>query len=62
MPWTPARIKNQATGEPRWLEAATGLLQVGECPADPQLDPAEIAAWAMVVSAILNTDEAVTKG
>jgi hypothetical protein len=43
-------------------EAAMRLLEVGECPADPQLDPAEMAAWAMVSSAILNTDEAVTKG
>jgi len=43
-------------------DAAKALLAVGESPADPSLDPAELAAWAMVASAILNTDEAVTKG
>ena len=42
--------------------AASDLLRVGEFPADPQLDAAELAAWAMVASAILNTDEALTKG
>jgi hypothetical protein len=43
-------------------EAAKSLVGIGEAPADEQLDPAEIAAWAMVVSAILNADEALTKG
>jgi len=42
--------------------AAKKLLAIGESPADAALDPAELAAWAMVASAILNTDEAVTKG
>jgi hypothetical protein len=42
--------------------AATSLLAIGEAPADPAFDRAELAAWAMVVSVILNTDEAVTKG
>jgi hypothetical protein len=42
--------------------AAKDLLAVGEAPADATLDAAELAAWAMVASAILNTDEAVTKG
>jgi hypothetical protein len=43
-------------------DAATSLLAVGEFPADSRIDSAELAAWAMVASAILNTDEAVTKG
>ncbi len=42
--------------------AAKDLLAVGESPADPSLDPVELAAWALVASAILNTDEALTKG
>jgi hypothetical protein len=43
-------------------EAATKLLAIGESPADQTLDASELAAWAMVASAILNTDEALTKG
>ena len=43
-------------------DAATSLLKIGESPADPAFDAAELAAWAMVASTILNTDEAVTKG
>jgi hypothetical protein len=43
-------------------EAARKLLAIGESPADGALDAAELAAWAMVASAILNTDEALTKG
>jgi hypothetical protein len=43
-------------------DAAASLLKIGEAPADPQFDQAELAAWAMVASVILNTDEAVTKG
>jgi hypothetical protein len=43
-------------------DAATSLLKIGESPADSQFDAAELAAWAMVASVILNTDEAVTKG
>jgi hypothetical protein len=42
--------------------AAKKLLAIGESPADAALDSVELAAWAMVASAILNTDEAVTKG
>ncbi len=38
------------------------LLAIGESPADESLDAAELAAWTMVATAILNTDEAVTKG
>jgi hypothetical protein len=43
-------------------EAAAKLLKVGEAPADGSLDAAELAAWTMTASAVLNTDEALTKG
>jgi hypothetical protein len=43
-------------------EAAAKLLTIGESPADASFDAAELAAWAMTASAILNTDEALTKG
>ena len=43
-------------------EGAASVLTVGEATADAELDPSELAAWAMVASAILNTDEALTKG
>jgi hypothetical protein len=42
--------------------AAKRMLATGESPADASIDPAELAAWTMVASAILNTDEALTKG
>ena len=43
-------------------EAATRLLGVGEVARDDTLDAAELAAWTMVASAILNLDETLTKG
>ena len=43
-------------------DAATKLLAVGESPRDASLDQAELAAWAIVASTLLNLDEAVTKG
>ena len=43
-------------------DSAKALLAVGESPANTSLDPAELAAWTIVASAILNTDEALTKG
>ncbi|MFN0067399.1 MAG: PSD1 and planctomycete cytochrome C domain-containing protein [Limisphaerales bacterium] len=42
--------------------SALKLLAVGESPRDEALEPAELAAWTMVASAILNLDETVTKG
>ncbi len=42
--------------------AVKKLLAVGESPVDGKLDPAELAAWAMVASVILNLDETVNKG
>jgi hypothetical protein len=43
-------------------EAAARLLGVGEAPRNDRLDAAELAAWTMVASTILNLDEALTKG
>jgi hypothetical protein len=42
-------------------ESAKLLLDVGEAPHKPGLDPAETAAWTLVASQILNTDECVTR-
>jgi len=42
--------------------AARRLLATGESPVEATIDAAELAAWTMVASAILNTDEALTKG
>jgi hypothetical protein len=42
-------------------EAALQLLAVGESPRNEQLDPAELAAWTMVASAVLNLDETISK-
>jgi hypothetical protein len=41
--------------------AAARLLEVGESPRDARLDRAELAAWTIVASTILNLDETVTK-
>ncbi|MBI1899225.1 MAG: DUF1553 domain-containing protein [Acidobacteria bacterium] len=41
--------------------AAVKLLGHGESPADPKLDPAELAAWTTVASTVLSLDEAITK-
>jgi hypothetical protein len=43
-------------------EAAKKLLAVGDSPRDQKLDTAELAAWTLVASAILNLDETITKG
>ncbi len=42
--------------------AAEALLKVGEAPGNSALGPAELAAWTVLASAILNLDETVTKG
>lgn len=41
--------------------AAVGLLAVGESKRDESINPAELAAWTMVASTILNLDETVTR-
>ena len=43
-------------------DAAEKLLSVGESSRDKSLDQAELAAWTIVASTLLNLDEAVTKG
>ncbi|QHV95559.1 DUF1553 domain-containing protein [Spirosoma endbachense] len=40
---------------------ATELLAVGEYPVDKTLNPAELAAWTVVTSTIMNFDEAIIK-
>ena len=50
---------SEATAQP---EAAQLLLKVGETPADPSLDPSELAAWTLVGNLVLNLDEAINKG
>lgn len=42
-------------------KAASELLRVGESKVDDKIDQTELAAWAMVASAILNLDETITK-
>ena len=41
--------------------AALKLLAIGESPRNQKLDPAELAAWTMVASTVLNLDETITK-
>ena len=41
--------------------AALKLLAVGESQRNEKLDPAELAAWTMVASTVLNLDETITK-
>jgi hypothetical protein len=42
-------------------DAARGLIAAGESQADPSLDAAELAAYTMTASLILNLDETITK-
>lgn len=42
--------------------AAKSLLSAGDSPRDASLSEPELAAWATVMSVILNLDEAITKG
>jgi hypothetical protein len=41
--------------------AAQALLEVGETMAPAELDPAELAAWTLIASAILNLDAVITR-
>jgi hypothetical protein len=41
--------------------AAKALVSNGETAADPALDPAELAAWTLVSSQLLNLDETLNK-
>jgi hypothetical protein len=42
-------------------KAAQKLLEVGESKAGAKYDPAELAAWTLITSTILNMDETITK-
>ncbi len=42
--------------------AARELIDVGESPVDPALDPAELAAWTTVARILFNLSEFITKG
>ena len=42
-------------------EAARRLIEVGDSPFDPNLDPVELAAWITVTGSILNLDETITR-
>jgi Protein of unknown function (DUF1553) len=42
-------------------EAAAELVRVGESKSDERIDDRELAAWTIVMSAILNLDETITK-
>jgi hypothetical protein len=54
-------LKKQRSAFRRDRQAALKLLTVGEAPRDTTRDPAELAAWTTVASAILNLDETITK-
>ena len=41
--------------------AAEALLSVGESPRRTRMEAAELAAWTMVASTILNLDETITR-
>ncbi|MBL9202864.1 MAG: DUF1553 domain-containing protein [Opitutaceae bacterium] len=41
--------------------AARQLIDVGESPTDEKLKPAELAAWTLVASQVMNLDESLTK-
>jgi mono/diheme cytochrome c family protein len=43
------------------IEAAKKLITLGDHASDPQLDPAELAAYTLTANVILNLDEVVTK-
>jgi hypothetical protein len=45
----------------RQPDAAQALLHVGHSPMDPQAPAAELAAWTLVASQIMNLDESLTK-
>lgn len=54
-------LRQQLERYRRDRNAAISLLRVGEAKPDPKIDSAELAAWTMVASAILNLDETITK-
>ncbi len=53
-----ADLRRSYEEDPR---AAAALLRVGEQPVDESIPAAELAAWSVAASALLNLDEAVTR-
>ena len=53
-----ANLRRGYEEDPR---AAAALLRVGEQPVDESIPAAELAAWSVAASAVLNLDEAVTR-
>ena len=43
-------------------EDAAALLAIGAAPLDSELDPAQVAAWTLVASAVLNLHATITQG
>ncbi len=43
------------------LGDAKKLLEVGETPADPKIDPAKLASWTMMCNELMNMDEVLEK-
>jgi hypothetical protein len=43
------------------VEDAKKLITVGESKADPAVDPAQLAAWTMLVNELMNLDEVLNK-
>ncbi len=57
------RILDQQRGHYRTrADAAKSLLANGDSPVDSDIGPAEMAAWTMVCSTLLNLDETLTRG
>jgi hypothetical protein len=54
-------LRQQLTTFRRNRPAAEELLRVGDSPRRTRLDAAELAAWTMVASTILNLDETITR-
>ena len=54
-------LQKQLVSFRRDRNAALQLLSVGESPRNTKLDTAELAAWTMVASTILNLDETITR-
>ncbi|GIW96174.1 MAG: hypothetical protein KatS3mg110_4215 [Pirellulaceae bacterium] len=55
-------LQEQRNHYRRHAEAAEKLLQVGESPRDQRFEPAELAAWTVVCSTVLNLDRFVCRG
>ncbi len=54
-------LEQLATYYQQHPDDARQLIQVGESPADPAIDPAELASWTMLVNTMLNLDEVLNK-